>query len=1221
MAGSRESSTRPSRAPLGDATARVNNTSSKLPYKAIQDHDVQTNPLRAHPVTDRPRQRVTSTGSASTSATAKVDHDQAYQNRRPTTTSRNVRDNDKRNSQVSQISTLSVSSDGRRRKTRIGPWELGKTLGSGSAAKVKLVRHSTTHELAAVKILSRRADSMTQPGSIVALDKWDRSRAEYKSENRIPLAIEREVAIMKLIDHQNIVQLYDIWENRSEIYLVLEYIDGGDLYGYIGKHGRLSEVETMSYFRQILSALDYVHSFNLCHRDLKPENILLTEDGQVKVTDFGMSALHQSPYHMLKTACGSPHYAAPELVGSSSYRGDKVDLWSLGVILFACLSCTLPFNDESVPRLLAKVQKGKYRMPGYLSHEVQDLISRMLVVDPRKRISSPQIWDHELLRKYNHLDDLNEEDLKRDHFRNARYDPVHPEEIDVQTLRQLKSVWHTFTEAQIATRLVNPDRNDFKLFYWLLCSYREKRLEDYKADLTYSPSDYHHLRPPNWKKKYTTLDFPGRHGRVGSRFTVISNVATDANGNAIDRSSTDGGATVASYDPYKSSRVMEGVVASKARIVIHRNGTTSTRASKAPSIRSTSARTNSTMSRRGRGSQNRKASSTLRGSRRSLNSIRSGEEISYQRPVSSRHKRGVDFSQARKRSVDQGEARYRPASIAGDDTTYARDHKFSASPSKRSKLSGSGRSRSGTQSMADVSQDTNCLHWNEELRMFSSSIAKDCDDAFNSTLLSNDTALDSPMSLETRSISMDPRTPTPTTRLTQESSANVQVLDSRPLPPAPSPNHLDTYEKITAQKRAERLQGSSHDASQLRHDVQPRGLSKKIEAERRVVSAPIYSQYSTQWGKDKIPLPPINEASREEDRYGNGDRIRVVSAPTADSPAARLTPGKDRAGLEFLAKHEHTIRLVNTQSNRHSMPEAPIAPVVSKLNPKTRQGTQPRPGLTLRQQYLEDETSAPMPAEPLTPPRDGSSNMSIKKKSSWFKRGSKDKGELVDGSGLGNTNDLNRMDTNSYAGPSTIPVKKKSFGFNFWRGTKEEPQMQLSLGGSDDEDSPSPKATRMFSHPSRPAHSRKLSDKAAARNIEPQQSWLARLFRVKPATRYLCFTISRRRVRQEIAVLLKEWRRYGMKDILIDKERNLAFARVGKRNQLNLKEATFAAEIMTVIEHSKRNQLCIVRFTQERGAATTFHKVIDKMDEIFNRRGLLVVDKHKTKMMVKTLNA
>lgn len=495
---------------------------------------------------------------------------------------------------------------------------------------------------------------------------------------------------------------------------------------------------------------------------------------------------------------------------------------------------------------------------------------------------------------------------------------------------------------------------------------------------------------------------------------------------------------------------MDGVVASKAKIVIHRNGTTSTRMSKAPSVRSMSARTNSTVSRRGRGVRNAKGPPTLRGSRRSLTSIRSGEEISYQRPVSSRRKRGVDFSQARKRSVDQGEARCRPASIAGDDTTYARDHTFPASPSKRSRLSGSGRSRSGTQSMANVSPDDECLHWNEELRQFSSSIAKDCDDAFNSTLLSSDAALESPISLETSSIALDPRTPTPITRATQGANPNVQILDTRPLPPAPSPNHLDTYEIMTAKKRAERLQGSLHESSRLKQVTQPSVRPRKVEADRRVVSAPIYSQYSTQWGKDKIPLPPINEVSREDDRYGDSDRARIVSAPAAESSTTRLTPVKDRSGLEFLARHEHTIRLVSTQSNRDSITSAPAAPSVCAESAYSAEpNPQPREGLSLRQQYLEDEMNAPIPAEPTTPTKDSSSNTTVRKKSSWFKRGSKEKSELFDGSSLDNNNDLRRARTNSSAGASVTPVKKKkSFGFNFWRGSKEQqPQLHLSLGG------------------------------------------------------------------------------------------------------------------------------------------------------------------------------
>lgn len=174
----------------------------------------------------------------------------------------------------------------------------------------------------------------------------------------------------------------------------------------------------------MISALEYVHSFNICHRDLKPENILITEELQVKITDFGMSALHQSPSHMLRTSCGSPHYAAPELIGVGSYRGDTADIWSLGIILYACLANTLPFNDDSIPRLLLKIQKGMYRMPSYLSAEAQDLIGRVLVVDPEVRLCTQEMWQHPLLIKYDHLDNLNDGGRAQKYRQSARCEPV-----------------------------------------------------------------------------------------------------------------------------------------------------------------------------------------------------------------------------------------------------------------------------------------------------------------------------------------------------------------------------------------------------------------------------------------------------------------------------------------------------------------------------------------------------------------------------------------------------------------------------------------------------------------------------------------------------------------------------------------------------------------------------------------------------------------------------
>lgn len=232
-------------------------------------------------------------------------------------------------------------------------------------------------------------------------------------------------------------------------------MDGGDMFSYINNYGPIPEFEMMGYFRQILSALEYVHSFNICHRDLKPENLLMKTNGVVKIADFGMAAIQQSPTHALKTSCGSPHYAAPELIGRVRYQLDKVDIWSLGVILYATLCRRLPFDDPDVPTLLAKAEKGVYFVPDILSKDARDLISKMLTVDPRKRIPIRKIWQHPLLRRYDDIDDLNNGGRVVNSRANDKAKPVPPDELDLQILRQLKSMWHMYPEKQIAMQLTN----------------------------------------------------------------------------------------------------------------------------------------------------------------------------------------------------------------------------------------------------------------------------------------------------------------------------------------------------------------------------------------------------------------------------------------------------------------------------------------------------------------------------------------------------------------------------------------------------------------------------------------------------------------------------------------------------------------------------------------------------------------------------------------------
>lgn len=247
---------------------------------------------------------------------------------------------------------------------------------------------------------------------------------------------------------------------KANSYLILEYVDNGELFERITSSGRLEEEEAIRYFRQILSAVGYCHSFNICHRDLKPENILLTKGGEIKIADFGMAALHQSPDHKLKTPCGSPHYAAPELIRGSTYRGEKVDIWSMGVILYASLSGRLPFDVEGngrewLPPLLSKIRKGLYERAPECSDDAANLIWRMLQVNPRDRINLSQIWRHPLLRKYDYLDTLgggrctlspNVEDCGRPVLRRS--------DINKELLRHLRSLWHTLSEQQLMSALL-----------------------------------------------------------------------------------------------------------------------------------------------------------------------------------------------------------------------------------------------------------------------------------------------------------------------------------------------------------------------------------------------------------------------------------------------------------------------------------------------------------------------------------------------------------------------------------------------------------------------------------------------------------------------------------------------------------------------------------------------------------------------------------------------
>ncbi|KAG2714203.1 hypothetical protein I3843_03G018300 [Carya illinoinensis] len=250
-------------------------------------------------------------------------------------------------------------------------YKLGKTLGIGSFGKVKIAEHILTGHKVAVKILNRR--------------KIRNMEMEEK--------VRREIKILRLFMHPHIIRLYEVVDTPADIYVVMEYVKSGELFDYIVEKGRLQEDEARNFFQQIISGVEYCHRNMVVHRDLKPENLLLDSKCNVKIADFGLSNIMRDG-HFLKTSCGSPNYAAPEVISGKLYAGPEVDVWSCGVILYALLCGTLPFDDENIPNLFKKIKGGIYTLPSHLSAGARDLIPRMLVVDPMKRMTIPEIRQH-----------------------------------------------------------------------------------------------------------------------------------------------------------------------------------------------------------------------------------------------------------------------------------------------------------------------------------------------------------------------------------------------------------------------------------------------------------------------------------------------------------------------------------------------------------------------------------------------------------------------------------------------------------------------------------------------------------------------------------------------------------------------------------------------------------------------------------------------------------
>ncbi|EDV25667.1 uncharacterized protein TRIADDRAFT_24066 [Trichoplax adhaerens] len=256
----------------------------------------------------------------------------------------------------------------------IGNYRLERTIGKGNFAEVKLAIHIPTKSKVAIKIV-------------------DKTRLDEDNLNKVL----REIHIIKMLDNPHIIQLFEVMKSSQFLYIVTEYASGGEIFEYLVSRGRLPEREAARIFKQTLSAIEYCHTNHIVHRDIKAENLLLDANMNIKLADFGFSNFYR-PKNFLKTCCGSPPYAAPELFEGKEYDGYKTDIWSLGVLLYVLVSGALPFDGSNLARLRMRVLSAHYRIPFFMSQDCESLIRNMLVKDPVKRYTIEQIKRHKWLK-------------------------------------------------------------------------------------------------------------------------------------------------------------------------------------------------------------------------------------------------------------------------------------------------------------------------------------------------------------------------------------------------------------------------------------------------------------------------------------------------------------------------------------------------------------------------------------------------------------------------------------------------------------------------------------------------------------------------------------------------------------------------------------------------------------------------------------------------------
>ncbi|OAX81148.1 CAMK/CAMKL/GIN4 protein kinase [Emergomyces africanus] len=1210
----------------------------------------------------------------------------------------------------SAISTTSTASGKCKRKTHIGPWQLGRTLGKGATGRVRLAKHALTGQTAAIKIVSKRSATMAQSQSIAAMDKNMERSTCVPGGRVIPCGIEREVVIMKLIEHPNIINLYDVWENRGELYLVLEYVEGGELFGYVSENGPLPEIEAIRLFRQIIAALSYCHRFNICHRDLKPENILLDTNCNIKLADFGMAAL-QPAGHWLNTSCGSPHYASPEIIYGHRYQGDKADIWSCGIILFAMLSGYLPFDGGDLPNTLHLVKKGEYVFPPWLSSESMNLIQRILQKQPRDRIRIDEMWSHPLLKKYekHHIlmasegtslgpsPPLSDKDCGKKISRR--------QDIDMELLRSLQTLWHGARVEELISRLLSDEANHEKMFYHALAKFRDDQLEHYEGPLGYSASDYHHIcRPP--AKSQLRIPSSRHHRNQSWRRSQLS-IATGRSACGEAYPEPKSARTIASYDPYRSSRTpISNPQVEFANVTIHRRSSSSpTSKGNDSSSQTSNSPSHFTVKRHpskdgrslirssyiGPNRWSRKGSissfqfrGSIASSRRRINGFTGPRSTSYKRNVHFRHprnQRSTGRHTPKQNRIAQTHSQYSFSSSGVGERGKLSCDRFSSPtlptppPPVRKRMAPEQKFDPET-----VRQRISCQYWRDEARKVSTELGKICEEAFNRTSVSSSVhSVDTAKQLESPPTSVS-------TPGEIDSSEDRYKMRPLPEPPVESSNSYTIRELADTRRRLieHSIQATSEDLPQYLSEVIAH-LDRLIGDELAPNAVKITKPCPEPVPHASEPfLPSITEDDvfndcttiiediqhipniLEPKQLNNGNwkpekTIRIVP----QDPTFRemdtikpLTIRKKSGPSSTHKKHQSMDSLGRYRSSSNSTSEeAPVSVSLSRRssaryytglepieeNPKSPKGNDDVRNSGESKKWLwfkhkpqsHEQIPPPLPSKDTAPcltPVNDSNNPKLGKRNSVQGLLGPDRKRsvqtLIEGVEL----------------PKVIeeiieenrPERKEGKG-RFWpfrrkKTEKQKPIHEIAKGINDLNDTSSsvlsvPATIISNEAPVFPVHSQ--SSKSHERNDtnitrrrrhSGAQNWFTRFFHVKPATKTLAFQVSKVRARKEVVKILHEWKKYGMQNVHFDKENNIVRGRVAEVNFLRLSPVEFCGEFFTILEQGRQVNLSLLRLKQERGAASSFHKVVDTLQIVLKKRDLLVDDTSKAKKMAKVLD-